>query len=473
MTSEAFATTDVLGSGAAVQRVLHTSIWIPGWRGGGRSYTSTYTGTNSGAGFAEFGNDTGRLDISKDPFAAALSPAQYDGFTTVDSGPTGPAPGGTFTPQLGTGTQLENAAYAAGGSALSTAREVTVPVAQTPLAILLSIPGSVRVTSGGVRLTSAQFGQLFAGTVPANNGWNANTWEALFSLTRTAITTSNTRPAGAAITGVQVRTDGAGATLNLKQYLKAADTTNWNIAGADNGNSSASTDFPAGTVKLGPNSGDTTEAQAVADRPGSVGYATLASATAVTGGAFAATVRTSTAGGTTHQVVWATLQDNTGAAAGSETYATPDDSGFANLYTGANANIGNGLGGVGNWVVPTTTAGGSTFDPTGTWTASSTNYTHAWDPNLYGNSGRTAHYYPLSIALFVLSWKNGAWNTNNLRPQGTNAEAATKSYLQYAVGTTGQAALFSSSGTYYAPLPTGGTGLRDIRADAALAAAAL
>jgi hypothetical protein len=442
--------TTIYGSGAALQGLLQNQL-IPD-----SGLTKIiFTATSSGAGFNEFGQNTGVLDTKQDPTAQAVG--QLDAYVATDSGPTV--------------AQLINASKASGGS-----QEITVPVAQTPLDILLSLPhGVVLNSTQNLDLRNLLLGQLFAGTVPSKGGYATNTWGAL--LENLGLTeTSSASPSvgqfndtgagdGSKTILVQVRKNGAGTTLNLKQYLQLVDSTDWGAFTPDQNAFPQSTEWPAGaTITASPGwSKDSDEVSAVDAIPGSVGYATQGDAAANVSVPFTNVPLQSTdSKSTKHQLLYPLLQDD-GTKATSSKFADPENASKANVYSGANIQLGSSGSGVGAWIVPTKSVDGG-FDQAGSWDG-----TRASDPDVFDHAG-SIKFYPLVAVAYDLAWDN--YSTSILTPLYTlpspaAAQSLTQQYLEY-VTNGGQSKL--SGPTYYAPLPSGGTGLKNIQNDASKAA---
>jgi hypothetical protein len=468
--SAALATTPIYGSGAAVQKSIQ-STWITD-----SSSSVTYTSTNSGDGFAEFGNFTASLNPAEDTTADP----QLDAYVAVDNPPTG----------SGSGTNLYDAAEAAYGTPVSIPPgEVTVPVAQTPLALLISLPNDLSIPANqSISLGNVLAAEAYAGTVPASTDYSKGTWGALLEDAKWTRITSGTptgkeflesgsssaKTGGYSLIEDEVRTAGAGATLTLKQYFAYVDSTDWGSITIDE-NTSGTGEWPTGITIAGSNSSDSAEALETALTPGTLGYATLASATASADGGFTngGAVGTESGAGT-NQILYALLQDN-GTGTSSVQYADPElgTGTEANVYTGTNINTSGTFApgtqtGVGEWNIPTSS--GSEV-PTGAWATSTTNpsdYSHNWDPDVYVDAGatNTKKYYPLTVTLWDLGWSaydsgnliSAYTHTGDLGPTATGNAAQT--YLEYvtdsgsSTSTSGQYAAETAS-SYYAELPTG------------------
>jgi hypothetical protein len=102
-------------------------------------------------------------------------------------------------------------------------------------------------------------------------------------------------------------------------------------------------------------------------------------------------------------------------------------------------------------------------------------YTHSWDVDVFDDAGGVTDYYPLGFVFWDLSWDHPAWGngllTKPLYNPPATVEAAVKKLLVYATtAATGQA---DTVALHYAPLPSGGTGVANIQADALAIANAL
>lgn len=470
----AFSYTQIYGSGAALQSLLQNNVLIP--KSAQIGGFVTFTATTSGKGFEELGDKTGVLEPTLDTTAYANG-KQLDAFTATDSGPTQ--------------TQLNNAQTAAGSTATN---EISVPVAQTPLDLLLSLPTGITLNSAqNIDLTAPLAGELYGGTAPAAGGYLENTWGAFLIDAGLTAETTNSSPglgefydtgASGAKTGgytpivVEIRKEGAGTTLNLKQYLLLVDkelgSGPWSGSILEDANAYGTNEWPT-TATLTPdnasgNSTDANEVEAVDKTPGTIGYATAGDTSETTPTKFTSLPLSSTDySSSSHQILYALLQDNFTGAAGARTlpiYADPqaNSSGTANVYTGANIDVnGNAAGGVGSWVVPNTSG---TFNADGTWTG-----TRASDPDVYDDSGDLIAYYPLVAVAFDLSWSNfsvGNLITSYAKPG--EAQATAQAFLEFATSTTGQDDI--AGHYFYAPLPSdlGNSGLANIDAVAHSAA---
>jgi hypothetical protein len=419
---------NVNASGASQQNTAQNSVWIPGFASFSPCSslpTIVYTKTSNTPPQEEFGNNNGVFNPKEDPGAPA---GVLDGYVGIDDPPNA--------------GQLGNAETAAVEATLV---ELTIPIAQAPLAVLLSLPAACSIAENGrVNIQNQYLDKLWSGGIPAggsdpNNGGNpypANSWGAFFALIgQTGVVDSGTGGGTGCETPVtlQVRSNSAGTSYEFKNYLNQLDSTVWAPYATDY-------DFwPASTVNTG-NSSDGNQASNTAARPGSIGYAGLASAAAVSGTPFSGKATLTTDGGSaSHQITWAQLQNN-GTSLSNPGYGSPK---------AASGNIGNCA-----TTKDTPSEAGAPYSVTDSWTgvlASDPNATH----DLAGN------FYPLCTLLYDLSWKHydapGLAAYYNNAGQGTTAEgieATVKSYLTYVTSSApgeGQSAI---NNDYYTPLPT-------------------
>lgn len=454
------------GSGAAVQKAVQGAWLATGHWSPPSGDSINYNPTTSGGGQLEFGLDTSSLDATQD---SAANPV-LDGYVATDSPPT-PTEAANADTAAGTGTQ----------------NLLSIPVAQVSEVIELNVPSGITLNSAQtINLTNQLAAQLFAGTVPASAHYSADTWGALLEDSGLALVTSapsvgqfedSGTSGGSTAISLELRANGAGATLTLKQYLSdvAAQlkSTDWSSILIDE-STSGTNEWPSGATVAGRAGSDSAQAGAVAATAGLAGYGTL-------GAALTAGFVDSPGASGTHTLI-ARLQDNGVGTTGVKYANAEATSGASNVYTGTSINTSGTYNpgaqtGAGNWVVPNT---GGTLNTTGQWATNGTtvsDYTHGWDTDVYDDTGKgLTLYYPLDIVVWDLSWGHSAWGTGNLKgtlyptPTGTNSvEETVTSYFKYVTG-TGQS---DTVGVHFAPLPSGGSGLANIDADAAAIAAAL
>jgi hypothetical protein len=418
----------VYASGASQQNVAQNSVWIPGFSpfsGCTSTPTLKYTKTSNSPPFEEFGNGGNGFITKEDPSAPS---GVLDGFVGIDDPPNAGA--------------LGNAETAATEATLV---ELTIPIAQAPLAVVLSLPATCSIAEGGrVNIQNQYLDELWSGKVPAggsdpNNGgsaYPANSWGAFFALIgQTGVVDAGTGSGTGCETPVtlQVRSNAAGTSFEFKNYLNQLDSTEWAPYATDY-------DFWPGATTNTNNSSDSNQASNTAAQPGSVGYTGLASAAGVSGTPFGGkAVLTTDGGSASHQILWAQIQNN-GTSLSSPGYGSPK---------AASGNIGNCA-----TTKDTPSESGAPYSVTDSWAgvlASDPNATH----DLAGN------FYPICTLLYDLSWKHynapGLAAYYNNAGQGTTAEgieATVKSYLTYVTSSAageGQSAINSD---YYTSLPT-------------------
>jgi len=339
-------------SGSSFQSTALSSVFLTstGWGAHSNcavaptSSTITYTKTSSGQGLEEFGNATGHFIPERDHTAFIsetgtkdVAGQVLDWFVGTDDAPT---------PR-----ELGEAKIAAGAK---NPAEITIPVAQAPVAVLLSLPAGCKLlASSAVDINNTTLPQLWEGTnaasgedpggIQAQGGYAIGTWGALFHQLGYTKITSGTPEAGQVLdeggaTGCeaaikpQVRQTSSGTSFAFKSYLSQINPVVWNGFAGD------APTWPSGAViTTNLKTGSETEhllndsgghlAANTAANPGSVGYANTADA--VGNGAFnnAATTSTFSTGAAethsaSHQILWAEVQNN-GLSTEGATYEDP------------------------------------------------------------------------------------------------------------------------------------------------------
>jgi hypothetical protein len=311
------------------------------------SSTITYTATSSGQGLKEFGNSSGHFQPEEDNTAFTSGSSIKDVAGQVLDFYVG-------TDDPPTPRELGEAALAA-GTLHNQKAEITVPIAQAPVSVMLSLPANCKITEGSsVDINSTTVPQLWEGAtvasgedpggVQAQNGYALNTWGAFFSQLGYTKITSGTPEAGQFLdeggsTGCeqsiapQVRFTSSGTSYAFKNYLGQVNASVWTGFGVD------APSWPhAGVVTHDKKTGSEEELKSesggqlvknTAANPGSVGYANTADAASAGNGGFTnkATASTFSTGveGThspSHQIVWGEIQNN-GLSAVGATYTDP------------------------------------------------------------------------------------------------------------------------------------------------------
>jgi hypothetical protein len=458
------------GSGSSLQNNAQQSLWLPAGAWGAHTECSsfpsiTYTGTSSGGGLNEFGNVSGALNPEEDSTAFKSTTgikdkagAVLDWYAGTDDPPTS----GNLA-----------SAIVASGDKNGNFEEITLPVAQAPVAVMLSLPAECLVPSGSsVEIDGKTLVQLWEGTTPAepaNNdpggiaaqgSYAAGTWGAL--LTQLGYSSTVTNPpteagtffdgggahgCGQAIT-LQVRSSYSGTTYAFKNYLNLDDNdlfyskTSKQFATQNTwtGYISDAPVWPA-TVSTVGNGKGSQEVQDTAKAPGSVGYANTSDAVGAANGGFTNKVAASTFGGSeSHQIVYANIQNNVGLVTKDEvekiappakTYADP-------VQTGTE---------IGNCETDKLLAGDKSppYSFTDSWYGIS-----AEDPNV-GVDDTSANYYPACALTYDLVWKH--YNAGGLYKEPAAGEIANsvKDLFKYITGEAGQAAIKAD---YYTAVPS-------------------
>jgi hypothetical protein len=120
----------------------------------------TYTGTSSGAGLGEFGNTDGILNAEQDPTNIAKGTIETKGKLKLDM-----YVGTDDPPNLGN----LNEASTASGDKNHNFEEITIPVAQAPVASLVSLPATCVIPGKGeLKLSARLLSEMWRGTAGTN-----------------------------------------------------------------------------------------------------------------------------------------------------------------------------------------------------------------------------------------------------------------------------------------------------------------
>jgi hypothetical protein len=429
MASGSLTCNNVFANGSSLQNVAQTTVWIPGFPSFNEcSSTPTikYTKTSSGAGLEEFGNGGNGFVTKEDTGAPS---GTLDGYVGSDDPPTA--------------GDLGNAETAAVEATLV---ELTIPVAQAPVAVILSLPAKCTITEGGrVDIQNQYLDELWSGKVPAggsdpNNSGAAypeNTWGAFFALIGQAGVSDSGTGGGTGcekpIT-LQVRSTSSGTSYAFKSYLSQLDSAEW---------APYATDYefwPATNIESTGNASGGNLATDTAKRPGSFGYANTADAAGISETPFGGKAVSVTDGGSeAHQILWAQVQNN-GTSLSSPGYGSPK---------AASGNIGNCA-----TTKDTPSEAGAPYSVTDSWAG-----VLASDPNATHDLG--GNFYSICALTYDLSWKHydapgleAFYNNAGQNTTSEGIEATVKDYLTYVTSSAageGQSAINSS---YYTQLPT-------------------
>jgi ABC-type phosphate transport system substrate-binding protein len=418
---------NVYGNGSSLQNVAQNTVWIsgfPSYNECSATPTIKYTKTSSGAGLEEFGNGGNGFVTTEDTGAPS---GVLDGYVGSDDPPTA--------------GDLGNAETAAVEATLV---ELTIPVAQAPVAVILSLPAKCTIAEGGrVDIQNAYLNDLWSGKVPTggsdpnNSGspYAENTWGAFFALIGQAGVTDSGTGSGTGcekpIT-LQVRSTSSGTSYAFKNYLSQIDSAEW---------APYATDYefwPATNIESTGNASGGNLATDTAKRAGSIGYANTADAAGISETAFGGKAVSVTDGGSeAHQILWAQIQNN-GTSLSSPGYGSPK---------AASGNIGNCA-----TSKDTPSEAGAPYSVTDSWAG-----VLASDPNATHDLG--GNYYSICALTYTLAWKHydapgleAFYNEKGTTSAGI--EATVKNYLTYVTSSAageGQAAINSN---YYTQLPT-------------------
>jgi ABC-type phosphate transport system substrate-binding protein len=292
---------DITGQGASVMKLAYQKVFDPqfnesankdacsGKQGSGGKPTVTYTSSSSGAGLESWGvgGKAGSFGTTN-AFVVTEEPPNPSERTEIEDNESTP---GSVTDSL-----------------------LTIPVAQEAIAILVHLPAECTATStadpGRLVLGNDTLQEIFLGTI---GKWSELDKDGGDTLTGSGCSSAITRV---------VRLDSAGSTHILKKYLNLINDSafetqtgtkqTWNEVSEG----AANTLWPKAAEVVTPSEkGDTAEVSAVAEKAGSIGYASLADARA--NSAFVPPT-----GGSEKATFWAPIQ-NSGVSTTKETFADP------------------------------------------------------------------------------------------------------------------------------------------------------
>jgi hypothetical protein len=401
------------GSGDSLQSIAQVEVWLTkaGWGEHSSceekpsSSTVTYSHTSDGQALEEFGDNNGTLHPEEDKVAYESKTGAKDGagqvldwFVGVDDPPTT--------------AQLEEAEAAAGASKLV---QITIPVAQAPIAVLLSLPTGCLIPTGSqIDLPNKTIGQLWEGTDKASGenpggiqeqgGYATGTWGAF--LTQLGYAKTATDPPTEAGTFYdngsssgckqaikpQVSANVTGTAYAFKNYLSQVNSSVWGEYADDGKNWPSSAVVESDPLSKGSgsqlNDSNGHLSENTAANPGSVGYANVASPMQAGHGGFTDAAANSTFGTGTegksasHEILWAEIQNN-GTEIKGATYTDPLEpaSKIANCEDGKLIHYDNGF--------PLS------------WTESWHGIV-ATDPNIATDAGPTD--YPICALTYDLAW---------------------------------------------------------------------
>jgi hypothetical protein len=443
--------TEGFASGSSLQGEAWKKIWLTstGW---GKNLGScpglpkiAYTSKSSGEGLDEYGNNNGVLDTTLDATASG-SGSKYkdtagnvlDWFVGTDDAPN----------------EAQNLnAEVASGDKKGQLEQITVPVAQAPVSIMLSLPAKCTVAEGiKIHLDGKTLVQIWEGTqvapvkglgeIAAQGGYKAATWGAL--LTQLKVTIVENAECEKAIT-LQARETESGTSYAFKSFLALAyDQSTYNTAteqyetrGLWDGYITDAPTWPSTTEQKGNSKGGNLVSK-TASTPGSIGYANTADAVSEANGGFTIKTEKSSAGGTAHEIVIAELENNQGSVTEetAKKSLTPPAPEYVSPVKGKPTTHKEYEESVGacQSTTPVNTDVKTPYSYTDSWYG-----TNASDPNV-GVDAADAEAYPICAITYVLAWHHySAENLFNFEEKQAGEIAETvHSLLAYVTG-AGQA----------------------------------
>jgi ABC-type phosphate transport system substrate-binding protein len=433
-------------SGSSLQNEAQQKVWLgpeatSGFAkhlGGCSAYPKiTYTGTSSGEGLDEFGNNTGVLNPEKDKEAIAhgtindTAGKPLDWYVGTDDAPN---------------VQQLNNAITASGDTHGNLEEITIPIAQAPVAVMLSLPEGCKITEGtpveldGKTLNQIWLKELAAGKAP----YGANSWGALFEqlgYAKVTLATELTKAgqffdAGGAngceqeIT-LEARSTYSGTSFAFKSYLdENLNEQTYTVASKTfatenvwDGYISDAPSWPVATTQGATNKKGSELAKKTEETPGSTGYANTADA--VVSGQFSA-VAAPAGKGPAHQIVIALIQNNVGQVTQQEAEKVPP---APKKYSDPI-----GAGEEGNCETNATISPDrhTPYSIVDSWYGITSS-----DPNIAVDDN-TGAWYPICAITYDLAWHHYA--AAALFPSGPHTEIGNtvREFLQYAAAGEGQ-----------------------------------
>ncbi|HME01542.1 MAG TPA: substrate-binding domain-containing protein [Solirubrobacteraceae bacterium] len=454
-------TADTLhASGSSFQLTLDETLkasWAANSKCAKAVPTIKYTATSSGKGREVFGS-TGVLLPEKDKTveeiekgtkncegprtAATATPKEacLDVFIGTDAGPST--------------AELQKMTEANGGKSKTGRGVVTVPIAQGPVAFMLSLPAGCEIEPGSkIDLNNVTAQQIWLaqkaeagkeGEIEKQGGYPAATWGALLTqlgykagakATGKEFTEASKATCGEEKIKPVIRSSSSGTTFATQNYFNQIDPGQWAYALTTGGevNWPEGGKTPVGYFKTLTCKGENTTGQLLAENtsgtPGAIGYADTSDAQKYGGFTELATSR-NFCGSASHQILWAQVQNTgTGAAPNASEYVNP-------LVSGSKANCET------NKLI----AGDKEFPKhwNETWVT-----TLASDPDIQSEDPAA---YPACAFTFDVALHH--YKNSNLYLSTATAEemaATAHDYLRYATGPEGKAAL--EAGGYYVGAP--------------------
>jgi hypothetical protein len=323
---------ELVGAGSSLQGIAQSEVWSGGWKGGECETKPTvkYTVTSSGKGLEQWGSAAGAL-------GGGSAEKPFPMFVATDIAPEGP--------EETSATQLANMAKAASiTKGVIPDEALAIPVAQSAIAVLVSPPAGCALEEGSGKPSiksktleeewekdSVTFKNLIAGAKLSCKACKKSEEEALLE----------SKPK------LEAYSSQSGTTAAFKRYLASiGPEKNEFVSLTETAEKSANTTWPKTLPSGQPvETGNTTDkilAETVRKTAGTMGFADLSDAAAVSFGEKAAEIEKNSG----HDSFFVRVQNNKKEAAEPE-YASPESSKASNCssaeYKAAPGEIGPGV----------------------------------------------------------------------------------------------------------------------------------
>lgn len=312
--SATVACSNVSGSGSSLQEIVQLDAFIPGFTSGGGWKTECmaepmlrYVATSSGTGLKEWGDGGPGTLGGESPFPA---------YVGTDVGPEGPV--GT------SGTQLYNMVHAAEGSELN--KVLTVPVAQSAVAVVVSLPKACVPSEPGNTPTvkDESLEELWL----KDEKYLTEVVEGLGSYSGSGCMKE--------FPLLESRAKASGTTAGFKRFLDDVNSTGWGSFVSTPAKAESQEEWPLFSADKMHETGNETGgllAEKVYDTPNSIGYADLADAVAK---GFTATPVLHGAAGEEYYSFFVEVQNNLNNTGEPATYVSPSEDAAELKTSGAN-----------------------------------------------------------------------------------------------------------------------------------------
>lgn len=263
---------NITGSGSSLQNIVVKEVYTEAWEKGGwkeifgkdsgeefeceKTATITYTPTSSGKGLAEYGAETGKLELKE----AGNGEEKEDSFIGTDVGPEGPS--------TTAGTQIANMDLAGEDTATKEKNGVVaIPIAKSAISVIASLPV-------GCTLENATEQPKVLSNDALADEWDTDTLKAteVFSNLKKEAACEKTLE-------LQARESSSGTTAGFKRYLNKILTSIYGSFTNTAAKSESASEWPelSNKKETGNKTGGEL-AEKVMKAPASTGYADLADA---------------------------------------------------------------------------------------------------------------------------------------------------------------------------------------------------